>query len=113
MLKRFLTAMAVLATVTASHANNCEPIRAQIEAKYRAGGIQNFSLVTVDAAASAPGKVVGSCSNGTKRIVFSTPGPSSAAAASAPGAPAPRSTAEKPILTECKDGSVSYGSCKK
>lgn len=111
MFHRLLTALAALAAASASHADNCEPIRAQIDARYRAGGIQHFSLAVVDAAASAPGKVVGSCANGRKRIMFSAPGQ--------PGAPAstpalaPRSAGEQPILTECKDGSVSYGSCRK
>lgn len=117
MLKRLLIALAATAAASASHANNCEPIRAQIDAKYRAGGIQNFSLTIVDAAASAPGKVVGSCGNGSKRILFATPGQPGTPAAPPPAAPppvtAPRSAGEKPILTECKDGTVSYGNCKK
>lgn len=115
MLKPFFAGLCLALASMAAHADNCEPIRAQIEAKYKSGGIVNFSLTTVDAGATGAGKVVGSCGNGTKRIVFIPGGqqPAGASAASAPAA-VPARPARKPVLTECKDGTVSStGSCRK
>ncbi|MNQ91810.1 hypothetical protein D3C85_1072080 [compost metagenome] len=90
--------------------SNCETLRAQIEAKIAASGVTNFSVVTVDAAATASGQVVGSCELGTKKIVYQREGGAASPAPASPSAPAPRG---EPMLTECKDGSVSMGgSCK-
>lgn len=63
----------------------------------------------VDADAKAEGRTVGSCDRGSKKIVYRA-----GTASGAPAAPAaPASSAAKrkpePILTECKDGSVSVG----
>lgn len=111
MLKQSLACLLIAAASAPSHADNCDPIRDQIEAKYKAGGISNFSVKVVDAAAVGTAKVVGTCSMGSKRIVF-IPGATTGAAPAAPAAPA--KAAEPPIVTECKDGSVSHtGSCKK
>jgi Protein of unknown function (DUF1161) len=125
------TAMA-LATLTllssASFAETCDTIRAQIDAKVRAAGVQQFTLTTVDAGAKVAGKVVGSCDLGTKQIVYSQgPAAGSAAptaAAGSTGTPTPATAraaptptpkkAQQPILTECRDGTVSMGGdCKK
>ena len=90
--------------------SNCETLRAQIETKIAASGVTNFSVVTVDAAATASGQVVGSCELGTKKIVYQREGGAASPPPSATSAPASRS---EPILTECKDGSVSMGgSCR-
>jgi hypothetical protein len=90
--------------MAAGAADNCEAIRAQIEAKFKAGGVVDFTVSTADAALTSGRRVVGSCGNGTKRIVF-VPG---AAVVQAPRA------ADKPIVTECRDGSVSTtGHCRK
>ena len=88
-----------------AQASNCEAISAQISAKVRAGGVQQFTLTTVDTSASAPGRVLGSCERGSKKIMYvATPGAEK-------GRPAPRNDA---ILTECKDGTVSVGgNCRK
>jgi hypothetical protein len=84
--------------------SNCDAILAQIDAKIRAGGVSRFSLTTVDADAPVNDKVVGTCDLGTKKIVY--------AQNDLPAAP-PRPRSE-PILTECKDGSVSVGGdCRK
>ncbi len=104
----FAAALLLLAS-TASHAdnNNCDTIRAQIDAKVRASGVTDFSLAVIEANAQADGRVVGSCDLGTRKIVYlktSSPG------ATPQSKPRP---AREQILTECKDGSVSMGGdCK-
>lgn len=110
-----LAAVLSLAFVTA-HAGNCEDIRARIDAKIKTTGVEEYTLTIVDAGASAPGKVVGSCDVGTKKIVYNK----DSSANHTPGAPpAPiRSKTPSPnsstILTECRDGSVSVGGdCRK
>ena len=92
----------------ASHANtNCESIRTQIDAKVRASGVTDFVLSVVEAGAKVSGKVVGSCDLGTRKIVYSQ--------SSLAELPRPKAKPEEaPILTECKDGSVTVGGdCKK
>lgn len=97
----------LLLSSSASHANNnCDAIRAQIEAKVRSSGVTEFSLSIVEAQARVSGKVVGSCDLGTKQIIYNQGSPA------APAQPKPK--ASERILTECKDGSVSVGGdCKK
>jgi hypothetical protein len=95
---------------TAHAAEDCEALRTRVESKIAAAGVARFTVTVIDANASANGQVVGSCELGSKKVVYlkdvgSGPG-------SAPAAP-PASSAE-PILTECKDGTVSVGGdCKK
>lgn len=97
-------AAAIVFAAPAVHAAGCDEIRAGIEAKIRAAGVSRFTLSTVPADARAPGKVVGSCELGTKKIVYVVQSP--AAAASAPAAASPR---DERILTECRDGTISLG----
>jgi hypothetical protein len=100
--------------------SNCEPLQAQIDARIRASGVARFSLTTVPADAPVPGKVVGSCDRGRRKIVYlpadaaeAATGSASRTAAPAARPPAAASRAE-PILTECKDGTVSLGGdCRK
>ncbi|MBK7061193.1 MAG: DUF1161 domain-containing protein [Rubrivivax sp.] len=90
----------------ASAADNCEAISAQIAARIQLPPGMSFTLNTVDVAASAPGRVVGSCARGSRKIVYLQ---SAAAPAGKPASAAPDN-----ILTECKDGTVQRGgSCKK
>ncbi|MES2245742.1 MAG: DUF1161 domain-containing protein [Pseudomonadota bacterium] len=104
-------ASTLLVAAGGAHAqSNCDTLRAEIEAKIAASGVTNFSVVTVDAAATASGQVVGSCDLGTKKIVYQREGGAASPAPASPSAPAPRG---EPMLTECKDGSVSMGgNCK-
>lgn len=101
-------------TGAAGAAQSCEQLRERIDAKVRASGATHYTVTTVDADATvgASGKVVGSCELGAKKIVY-TRGEVGAVAA----APAPPVTARprgEPLLTECKDGSVSVGGdCRK
>ncbi|WPG36563.1 DUF1161 domain-containing protein [Variovorax sp. EBFNA2] len=90
--------------------SNCDTLRAEIEAKIAASGVTNFSVLTVDAAATASGQIVGSCDLGTKKIVYQREGGTASPPPASTSAPAPRG---EPLLTECKDGSVSMGgTCK-
>ncbi|QFZ83724.1 DUF1161 domain-containing protein [Variovorax paradoxus] len=90
--------------------SNCDTLRAEIEAKIAASGVTNFSVVTVDATATASGQIVGSCDLGTKKIVYQREGGAASPPPASTSAPAPRGA---PMLTECKDGSVSMGgTCK-
>ena len=95
-----------------SHAAGCEELAAQIDAKIRAAGVAQFTLTTVDAAADAGGRVVGTCELGTKKIVYQ-PGPTHGAVPAArpaqQPAPAPARTRDEPMLTECRDGTVKMG----
>lgn len=114
MARRSLAAVA-LAFITAgagAHAAGCEELAAQIDAKIRAAGVAQFTLTTVDAAADAGGRVVGTCELGTKKIVYE-PGPTHGAVpATRPAqqpAPAPARPRDEPMLTECRDGTVKMG----
>lgn len=95
-----------------AHANNCDEIRAAIDAKVRAAGVAAFTLSVVDAAASAPGREVGRCDRGAKKILYVADGKATPAPV-APPPPAPAAPARPSVLTECKDGSVTTGDCPK
>lgn len=91
-------------------AATCDEIRASIEARIRANGVANFSVTAVDLAASAPGKQVGTCDLGRKKLMYLREAPSPAASAPAG---APRAGAAG-VITECADGRVvKDGPCKK
>jgi hypothetical protein len=101
----FLAFIALSFASSASGASsNCDAVLAQIDAKVRAAGVSRFTLTTVDADAPVNDKVVGTCDLGTKKIIYAKSDPQAAP-------PQPRS---EPVLTECKDGSVSVGGdCRK
>ncbi len=88
---------------TAAQADNCEQFRWQIEAKIRASGGASATVVVAALAASTPGRVVGSCGKGTRKLVYTQGGPVAA------GSPAAMRHRDDNVLTECKDGSVSVG----
>jgi hypothetical protein len=101
-----------LAISGAAHADSCETLRTEIEAKIAAAGVARFSVVTLDADAEAPGQVVGSCGLGSKKIVYQREDAAMATASAAAAAPLPSNG--EAILTECKDGTVSVGGdCRK
>ena len=108
MLRPSLIVIALLLGSGASHAeNNCDSIRAGIEAKIRVAGVKDVVLSVVEAETRVSGKVIGSCDLGRRKIIYSQP---SSAEASQPRSKPP----EEHILTECKDGSVTVGGdCKK
>ncbi|HEX7863753.1 MAG TPA: DUF1161 domain-containing protein [Variovorax sp.] len=107
-MKHCLLISLTLAFAGAAHgAEDCEALRTRIEQKIAAAGVARFTVTIVDTNASADGQVVGSCELGTKKVVYLK----DAGAAPAPAAaPVPG----KPMLTECKDGTVSMGGdCRK
>jgi hypothetical protein len=105
--------MLLAASACSAFAVTCEELRASIEDRIRANGVANFSVTAVDVAASAPGKQVGTCDVGRKKIMYLREPPSSAAAAAA-AASAPAGSARAAVITECADGRVvKDGACKK
>ena len=110
-----VVAFAALLQALPSLAVSCEDLRAQVESKIRSTGVAEFTVSIVEASASAPGKIVGTCDQGSRKLLY-TQAKSAAAKAPAEPSPAIARPARKvePILTECKDGSVSMNSdCKK
>jgi hypothetical protein len=98
----------------ASQADNCDAIRAQIDSKIKGSGLANFQLSVSDTDAATGGRVVGSCANGTRRIVFKAGAGASAPVASVAAARRPAGSDREAILTECLVGSMSVGgNCKK
>ncbi len=90
---------ALLLASAPAAAVDCDTLRTQIEQKFRAGGVREPVLRIVDAAASAPGRVVGSCERGARKIVHDS-------GRATPAAARPR---DDELLTECKDGRVQRG----
>ena len=100
-----------MAAASACAADNCESLRTGIEARIAASGATRFTVTTVDAQAQADGQVVGTCDLGSKKILYQRGGGALAPANAA--APRPRAR-DAPLLTECRDGSVSVGGdCRK
>lgn len=66
----------------------CEVLKSEIEKKLVANHATNYSLEIVAKDKDAEGKVVGSCENGTKKIMYlkNTTAPRAAAPAKAPAA---------------------------
>ena len=95
-----------MATGSACAADNCESLRTEIEAKIAASGATRFTVTTVDAQATAAGQVVGACDLGSKKIIYQREGGFPAPGDSATPQPRARNA---PMLTECRDGSVSVG----
>jgi hypothetical protein len=114
---QLLSLVAMLLAGTASGATTCDSVKSQIDAKIRASGVTQYTLITVEASSRANGKVVGTCDFGTKKIMYSqgdlpVAPASNGAASGARIAPAP--SRNEPILTECRDGTTSVGGdCKK
>jgi hypothetical protein len=96
-----------------SFAATCSALQTEIEAKIRNAGVAQFAVTIADANSPAPGKVVGTCEMGAKKLLY-TVGQSPANVAFAPPVPPKPQVKTDAILTECKDGSVSMGGdCKK
>lgn len=128
-LKLALIPLTLVLACSAAHADPCETLKSQIEAKIAASGVSGFTLTIVDTGSTAAGRVVGTCGQGSKKILYSggvrtgsghttTPANAAPAAATAASAarPAPSAASsarpvvkpkKKPLVwTECKDGSL-------
>lgn len=80
--------------------DNCEPLRAQIESRIREAGVRQLSVTVHAMEEAVQGRVVGSCAQGRRKIVYVQHG-------AAPPRPMP------PVLTECRDGSMpTDGRCR-
>lgn len=89
------------------HAATCDDMVADIGARIRANGVAEFTVSAVDLAASAPGRQVGTCDAGRKKLMYVRGGPA------AVDAPSPRASRPK-VITECADGRViEDGTCEK
>ncbi|WP_296247087.1 DUF1161 domain-containing protein [Pseudomonas sp. UBA4194] len=72
-MKRFALAImcSVLATSALAAPKPCEELKAEIEAKIQAQGVTSYTLEIVgNDEAKDPNMVVGSCDNGTRKIVY-------------------------------------------
>jgi hypothetical protein len=72
-MKRIILAMACTALATSALAapKPCEELKAEIEAKIQAQGVTSYTLEIVDnLEAKDPSMVVGSCENGTRKILY-------------------------------------------
>ena len=101
-----LSALVLAGAAAHAQGTTCETLRVQIESRIRANGIANPVVSVVEAAASAPGQQVGTCDQGTKKLMYRRlPAPDGAR-------PPPP---QRPVITECKDGSVVLdgGECRK
>ena len=97
----------LLAVNTASYGITCEALKSEIDQKIRTAGVASYALTVVETGASAPGKVVGSCDNGKKKIMYlqsaSTRTSNIATRPVAGGGPGVKRKPER-VLTECKQG---------
>ena len=64
-----LFAVLILASSPALARKSCDELKAEIDAKIKARGVQSYTLEVVSGDAK-DGKVVGSCDGGTKKIVY-------------------------------------------
>jgi hypothetical protein len=70
-MKPLIAAIALMLIATPALAKkSCDELKAEIEAKIKANGVQTFSLEVVGKDEEKDGKVVGTCDGGTKKIVY-------------------------------------------
>ena len=89
-------------------ADICEPLREHNEFQIASTGATGFAVVVVDADAEVPGKVVGTCARGARKLVYVRGAGSEGVARPLAAALASRSKDED-IITECRDGTVVRG----
>ncbi len=104
MFKKLSFVLVLLSVAWPVRASNCEEIQSGIAERVRAGGIERFTLSTVDMEADAPGRAVGRCDQGRKKIMLVQESGTDGAAPRR--APPPR---RQETITECKDGTVVVG----
>lgn len=69
--KLYLVLFAALVAMPAlAQPKDCEELKAEIDAKITANGVGSFTTTIVDKDADVDGKVVGTCENSTKKIVY-------------------------------------------
>jgi hypothetical protein len=70
----FLMVCLLLAPTVVFAAKNCEQLKSEIAARIDARNVKGYTLSIVEPAQSNSGTVVGSCSGGTMRVVYSRGG---------------------------------------
>jgi hypothetical protein len=73
-MKILLATAAILVVPACSYAQGakaCEELKTEIAAKLDAKGVKNYTLDIVAKDADAPGKSVGTCEGGSKKIMYS------------------------------------------
>ena len=70
--RRWMTMLAFVASGSLQAAPKaCDELKAEIEAKIQAAGVASYTLEIVPASeVRDPGMVVGSCENGSRRIIY-------------------------------------------
>lgn len=73
---RFLLVLFLITAAGSAQAKkqDCDELRARIDAKLRSGGVQGYSLDIVEAGDTGSARVVGTCDQGTHRIVYARGG---------------------------------------
>jgi hypothetical protein len=61
---------ALIATPALAQPQDCDELKAEIDAKITANGVGSFTTTIVDKDAAEDGNVVGTCDGGTKKIVY-------------------------------------------
>lgn len=125
-----LTGLALTALAAQpARAIGCDELRSSVADKLARGGLPKVAIAIVDAADRRPGRVLGSCENGTRKLLQvaadASPRPGQqaalpAAAVAAAQAPRPDAPpARKPVrkddamLVECVDGDrITDGPCR-
>jgi len=70
-MKKLMVAVAVLMFATPAFAKkDCEELKAEIDAKIKAKGVKAYTLQILPNEQAKDGKVVGSCDEGTKKIIY-------------------------------------------
>jgi uncharacterized protein DUF1161 len=62
--------LALVASPALAQAKSCDELKSEIEAKIKNNGVKEFTLTIVEKSAAEDGKVVGTCENGAKKIVY-------------------------------------------
>lgn len=61
----------LLATAALAAPKPCDELKAEIEAKIQASGVTSYTLEVVpNSEVSDPNMVVGSCENGTRKVIY-------------------------------------------
>lgn len=71
-MKRFLICAMLGLSLCASmaQAKSCDDVKAAIVAKLESKGVRNYTLEVVKIDEDKPGRVVGQCDGGTRKIVY-------------------------------------------
>jgi hypothetical protein len=70
-MKKIIAALCLSVVVFPAYAqNSCDDLKAEIAKKIESKGVKNYQLEIINAADVKDQKVVGSCENGKKKLVY-------------------------------------------